>query len=364
MANLTITIDHGKSYKNYKRTLDLERGIYQTKYEVDGVSFGTTIFCSYPAQACVYNVVSNKPLPAVTATFENLLVSPALVNTTCIPGKIRFSGVTQAGPPLGMKFDAVARPAGGHSIAGCAGGGVLKLPLAKDRQSLTLVIGAETNFDQTRGTAAHKYSFQGEDPAERVESTTRELAKKTYEDLLSKHVEDYQGLFGAFSLDLPDVKQSAMTETKKLITSYKADDVAGDPFLENLLFDYGRYLLITSSRENSLPSNLQGRWTEQLNPAWSADYHANINLQMNYWMADQTGLARTQHALWNYMEQNWVPRGSETAKLLYGAPGWVVHNEMNIFGHTGMKDSATWANCKSFSPPLLHLVTQILHGVS
>jgi alpha-L-fucosidase 2 len=107
-------------------------------------------------------------------------------------------------------------------------------------------------------------------------------------------------------------------------------------------------MLITSSRDNSLPANLQGRWAEQLSPAWSADYHANINLQMNYWAADQTGLTKTQPALWNYMQDTWVPRGTETARLLYNASGWVTHSEMNIFGHTAMKDDATWADCESF----------------
>jgi alpha-L-fucosidase 2 len=78
--------------------------------------------------------------------------------------------------------------------------------------------------------------------------------------------------------------------------------------------------------------------------SWSADYHPNINVQMNHWTAGQTGLTGLQSPLWDYMANTWVPRGSETAKLLYNAPGWVVHNEMNVFGHTGMKSDTLWAN--------------------
>ena len=120
----------------------------------------------------------------------------------------------------------------------------------------------------------------------------------------------------------------------------------GDPYVESLLFDYARHLFISSSRDDSLPPNLQGIWTDEAQSAWSGDYHANINLQMNHWFADQVGLGHLQEALFTYITNTWVPRGTETARLLYNAPGWVTHDEMNIFGHTGMKNTASWANCK------------------
>jgi alpha-L-fucosidase 2 len=147
-------------------------------------------------------------------------------------------------------------------------------------------------------------------------------------------VDDHQALAGAFELNLPDAADSAQLETADLINQYSVDGL-GDPYLESLLFDYGRHLFISSTRTNSLPPNLQGRWSYQLEGAWSVDYHANINLQMNHWGADETGLGSLQKATWNYMEDTWVPRGTETAQLLYNASGWVVHDEINIFGHTG-----------------------------
>lgn len=142
---------------------------------------------------------------------------------------------------------------------------------------------------------------------------------------------------------MPDLTNSAGIETSILIDSYIANGT-GDPYLESTLFAYGRHLFISSSRDNSLPPNLQGRWSYGLEAAWSGDYHANINLQMNHWGVDETGLGSLQVALWNYMQNTWVPRGSQTAQLLYGAPGWVTHDEMNIFGHTGMKSAAQWAD--------------------
>jgi alpha-L-fucosidase 2 len=209
---------------------------------------------------------------------------------------------------------------------------------------VAIVVGAGTNYDAKKGTAEHGYSFRGEDPGPVVESTTRTAAAKTLDKLQKSHVQDFTSLTGRFSLLLPDPLGSAGIPTSELIARYNANETTGDPWLENTLFDYANYLFISASRPGSLPPNLQGRWSEGLGAAWSGDYHANINLQMNHWTPDQVGLTDLQTPLWDYMADNWIPRGQETAKLLYGAPGWVVHNEMNIFGHTGMKSGASWAN--------------------
>lgn len=351
LGNISVALEGiGSDYENYKRSLDLMTGVHTSVYEADGNELTTQVYCSYPDQVCVYSISSrNGTVPQVTVGFENTLIDQDLFELTCGEDFTRMTGHTQVGPPIGMKYDAIARITGRPGCAApkteCGSDGSLIITPNQGQQSVTVVIGAGTNFDQSKGNAENGYSFQGEDPAEYVEKTTADAALLGRKELLVRHLTDYQELAGAFSLDLPDPNDSANIETAALVQGYDSDG-PGDPFLEALIFDYARHLLITSSRENSLPANLQGRWTEELTPAWSADYHANINLQMNYWHADQTGLSRTQDALWNYMEKNWVPRGSETAKLLYGARGWVVHNEMNIFGFTAMKDSASWAFCK------------------
>jgi alpha-L-fucosidase 2 len=211
-------------------------------------------------------------------------------------------------------------------------------------KSVGIIIGAGTNYDAKKSTREHGYSFRGEDPEPVVERQTKAAAAKSVATLYNRHTSDFQRLTSRFTLALPDHTNSSSTETADLISRYTASNVGGDPYVESLLFDYGNYMFISSSRPGSLPPNLQGRWSEGLWAAWSGDYHANINLQMNHWTPDQTGLTDLQGPLWDYMQDNWVPRGSETAKLLYGAPGWVVHNEMNIFGHAGMKSGASWAN--------------------
>jgi alpha-L-fucosidase 2 len=214
---------------------------------------------------------------------------------------------------------------------------------------LTLVIAAGTDFDATKGNAANGFTFRGDDPATMVQNLTNTAQKITESKLRAEHVADYGSLAKAFLLDLPDTRRSSGVEFSELITRYIADSTAGDPFLEKLMFDYGRHLFISSSRENSLPPNLQGIWSSTQSAAWGADYHANINLQMNMWGAEATGLGDLTISVFNYMEQTWMPRGAETAHLLYGGEGWVTHNEMNIFGHTG------YVNCAIESFGLIRL---------
>ncbi|KAI1083222.1 glycoside hydrolase family 95 protein-like protein [Whalleya microplaca] len=343
LGNLSVSLDGVNNYDSYGRTLDLTTGVHKTTFSSNGTDFTDTFFCSYPDQVCVYGISSSNPLPRINVWIENSLMSESPANVSCGDDYSRLTGYTQTGRPLGMKFDAIARIPVHPGETYCSDDGKLIINPDKGQSSIFIVVGAGTNFDQSKGNLQNNYSFEGEDPSSQVEKVTKTAAGKTFKALLYSHVPDYSELQGAFDLILPDPEGSANKETSTLIAEYKTKGV-GDPYLEAVLFDLSRHLLISSSRENSLPANLQGRWSEGLTTAWSGDYHANINLQMNYWGADQTGLGRTQDALWNYMERNWVPRGSETARLLYNGSGWVVHDELNIFGHTGMKNSATWAN--------------------
>lgn len=210
----------------------------------------------------------------------------------------------------------------------------LLVPATAGVKELWIVLSMDTNYDETKGGPSDGYTFEGIDPAKKVAGTVAAAASKSYNALLAEHIKDHQALYRAFSLTLPDPLGSASKATDELMKAYTLDK--GDPYLESLLFDFGRYLLIGSSRPNSLPPNLQGKWSNGFGAAWSGDYHTNINLQMNVWGSEATGLGGTLDGLWRYMAETWVPRGSETASLLYGATeGWVIHNEINTFGHSG-----------------------------
>ncbi|KAJ4422626.1 hypothetical protein N0V82_002745 [Gnomoniopsis sp. IMI 355080] len=340
LANLSVSLENVNDYENYTRTLDLETGVHTTIWESNGTSFTTSVFCSYPVQSCVYSLSSSQTIPAVTISLVNGLMDPGLVNQTCGQGYARLTGITQAS--IGMKFDAMAKVAGNISTSCSSSSGILTLPSTPGQKSVTIVFSAESDYDQTKGNAEDGFSFRGADPRLTVEQRTTSAASMNYKTLLRDHVQDYTSLMGLFTLHLPDTANSSAFETAELVSRYTAG--TSDPFLESLMLDYSRHLLISSSRDGSLPANLAGRWTEQLSPAWSGDYHANINLQMNYWGADQTGLESVSKPLFEYMANTWAPRGSETAALLYNGSGWVVHDEINTFGYTGMKNDAQWAN--------------------
>ncbi|KNG44481.1 glycoside hydrolase family 95 protein [Stemphylium lycopersici] len=354
LGNLSVAIPsiYGSGISNYTRSLDLKNGLHLTSFNSNGSQIETSAFCSFPDQVCVYTVRSDGGLPTLQVKLDNELVDVELRNATCIAngnstdsGYLRLRGVTQLGPPEGMRYDSIARVLSNlQAETRCSSSGLMIITPINGTKSLTMIVSAETNYDIKKGTAEYGYSFRGEDPGPAVEFTTQKAAAKTLEELTTSHTKDFTSLTSRFELSLPDPLDSSQTPTSELVARYDSSSTSGDPYLENLLFDYAQYLFISSSRPGSLPPNLQGRWSEGLYAAWSADYHANINLQMNHWTADQTGLTDLQGPLWEYMARTWAPRGSETAELLYAADGWVVHNEMNIFGHTAMKSGEGWAN--------------------
>ena len=177
-----------------------------------------------------------------------------------------------------MIFDARAQVINRPKRATCTSSHGLSVPSDGRTTSLTVVYAAGTNYDQKKGTKESNYSFKGVDPAPAVLSTIEKVSKKSFSSMYNAHVKDHNALFSQFSLDLPDPDKSASVPTGTLMENYDYD--IGDPFVENLLFDYGRYLFIASCRDGSLPPNLQGIWTESLTPAWSADYHVDVNVQM------------------------------------------------------------------------------------
>ncbi|KFY14695.1 hypothetical protein V492_02453 [Pseudogymnoascus sp. VKM F-4246] len=352
-ANLSVVIDGVSSSTTYNRSLDLSTGIHTSAYTTDdGNDYTSTVYCSYPDQICVYSLSSSAALPKITISLENQLTS-APYSASCQPKdrSVTLSGVTQAGPPQGMQYKGKAQLIAGTGKPFCSGSSLV-IPSDSKTRTFSLVIGAATNYDQLAGNAKSNYSFAipGSDTTDThsllgplISAVTSPAASKAERKLRQAHIADYQDLAGQFTLELPDPTGSTGLETSVLINQYNSSGL-GDPYLESTIFEVGRHLFISSSRDNSLPTNLAGRWSETITAAWSADYHANINFQMNHWGVDQTGLGHLQAPTWDYIQNTWVPRGTETAQLIYGAPGWVVHNEMNIFGHAAMKEDAGWAN--------------------
>lgn len=290
-------------------------------------------FCSDPDQVCVYHVTSNASLPSVTIGLQNLLNSP-LPTVTCQDNSINMYGLTQES--IGMVFDGratVVVPGDGNSPDFCSASGA-EVVVPAGKQEVFVVVASGTNYDPNNGNRESNFSFKGEDPYSSVLNTATSAAAKSYTQLRESHISDFSSIFNRFSLALPDNQNSSTKPTAELIYNY--NDTIGDPYVENLLFDYGRYLFISSSRPGSLPPSLQGRWTQQIDTPWGSDYHVDVNLEMNHWFVEQVNLGDLTEPLWSYMIETWIPRGSEAAWLLYGSSqGWVVHDEINIFGYSG-----------------------------
>ncbi|KAK4069115.1 CAZyme family GH95 [Trichoderma harzianum] len=345
LANLTVSIAGVTKYSKYKRTLDLETALHSAEFTANGASFSTVQFCSFPDQVCVYHVSSNKPLPQITfGLVDNYRTNPPST-VKCSSSGIWLSGRTVADDGeglIGMKIDAQARalPSAGLK-ATCNSNGQTVLS-TKSVKSATIVVASGTEYDATKGNAAHNYSFRGADPYPGVVKTISAVSKKSYNTILQSHVKDHGEWFNKFTLDLPDPHNSADVDTMDLLTNYSTEK--GDPFVENLLIEYGQYMFIASSRPGSLPPNLQGSWAPDGNPAWSSDYHIDVNVQMNHWHVEKMGLGGLTDPLWDFMTYTWVPRGTETANLWYNVSGWVAFTNTNIFGHTAQENDATWSN--------------------
>ncbi len=196
--------------------------------------------------------------------------------------------------------------------------GVLKIEGA---DSVLLLIAGATNY-------------RGGDAAEKCAARLRDAIRIPYEQLRAEHLADHRALFRRVSLDLGAGPNATLPTDQRLETLKQGGD---DPQLAVLYFQYGRYLLMGSSRPGCLPANLQGLWNEHMNAPWNSDYHTNINLQMNYWPAEVTNLSECHLPLFDYLDAL-VPSGERTARVHYGARGWVVHHLSDIFGFTAPAD--------------------------
>ncbi|KAJ5780207.1 Six-hairpin glycosidase [Penicillium paradoxum] len=344
LGHLSVNISGTGDVTSYKRSLDIDTAIHEVSFKSNGADFRTVQFCSYPAHVCVYYIESSSALPDVTFRFEDPERTDPASEMTCSSAEgVRLHGQTKSNAgegDIGMLFDAHVKAVTSSSIS-CTSERANKVT-GKDAKTLLLVIGTGTNYDQKKGNSDSNYSFKGSDPYPDILSSVQAAAKEGYDSLRKSHITDHQSCMHQFTLNLPDPKSSANVDTKTLLNGYTTSE--GDPFVEGLMIDYGKYLFIASSRPGSLPPNLQGNWAASVKPAWSADYHANINLQMNHWHTEMMGLGKLMDPLWEMMEDTWVPRGTESAKLFYGAEGWVAHTNLNIFGHTAQEDDASWSN--------------------
>ncbi|MEV4811698.1 glycosyl hydrolase family 95 catalytic domain-containing protein [Micromonospora avicenniae] len=311
--------------QEYRRELDIGRAVAKVSYLDDGVRYTREYFASHPDRVLVVRISADQPgrvgfTAAVTAPGNRSKT------VTASDGRITFAGALTDNK---LRYESqIQVNADGGTVASGADGTVT----VRNADSATLILAAGTDY------ASRYPSYRGADPHPAVTATTDAAARRTYAELLAAHTADHRALFDRVRLDIGQAMPDVPTD--ELLRAYTGGAAPADRALEALFFQYGRYLLIASSRAGSLPANLQGVWNNSTSPPWDADYHVNINLQMNYWPAELTNLSETTAPLFDYVD-SMVPPGQVTAREIYGNRGWVVNNETNIYGFTGLHN---WAS--------------------
>jgi len=305
---LTVDLHGSDSCRNYARRLDLMRGVAQTSYDKDGSHYVREFFASAPDDVMVYRVTSSKaPLCArIGYEREKCLGVSAEENTLTAVAKTVFGD---------YRFCVKAKVITDGQVT-CENG---ELTVTGTR-AFTLLISIATQF-RHGGAFENAVTFPEED----------------YEALKQRHMADFLSFMDRADIELPqtpEVEDLSLQERRVIYAHNKPNDNG----LIMLRWQFGRYLLVSSSRPGCLPANLQGLWNHDLGPAWSCDYHTNINLQCNYWAAETVGLSDCHTALLDYMTEYLLESGKRTAAEGYGTRGCVVHHLSDIYGFTTPAD--------------------------
>lgn len=328
----TLTLDsprmQGKA-DQYERWLDLTRAEAITQFRIDGTTYRREVIASHPDRviASRLTAVGEQDLDV-----EIGLGRPERATVSIEDGDLVMRGRMNDGAGGdGIGYVTRVRIVTAGTVTASAGR--LHLKGADDAVILC--------------TSATSYSgpIHGGHYGERYESQARadldQAAKRSWTELVQRHRGDFQALEGRARLDLGPAPPGTTQARLEAV-----EQGASDPALAALLFQYGRYLLISSSREGGLPANLQGLWAEELQTPWNGDYHIDINVQMNYWPAESTGLSECHLPMIELVESLRAP-GSRTAAAYYNAPGWVAHVITNPWGFTAPGESASWGSTLS-----------------
>jgi alpha-L-fucosidase 2 len=325
VGNLKLYFPGHQNYSGYNRELDLEKAVATTRYSLNGINFTTKVFSSFPDQVIIVRISADKP---ASVAFSASMDRPSKVDVAP-RGKdeLVMSGITGDFEKVkgGVKFEAIAKiiTTGGNVSA---------------TDTALIVAGADVaTIYISIGSSFNNYNDISGNADERATAWLQKALKKNYDQALTNHIADFQKYFNRVSLDL------GVTDAVKNATDVRLEQFAkgNDPQLVTLYFQFGRYLLISSSRPGGQPANLQGIWNYQLTPSWDSKYTVNINTEMNYWPSEITNLTDMNEPLVQ-MVRELSETGKQTAKEMYGAQGWVLHHNTDIWRINGPIDGAFW----------------------
>ena len=326
-CDLRLNIEGAAAATNYRRTLSLDEAVATVTYDADGVRFRREVIVSHPDQILAVRLTADRRgmqdisvglgSPQPGAARENLGLNGLRVTGQIQPRDNPASSWSGSWKQAGLHYAAIA-----HVFADSgrmtAENGAIKV---QDADAVTIVLSGATSF--------RSYKDIGGDALRQAQTLLDGAVQKPYEVLRARHAADHQEIFRRVDLKLgADTGASYPTDVR--IAAAKTTD---DPALAALYFQFGRYLLIASSRPGGQPANLQGIWNERLLPPWGSKWTTNINLQMNYWLAESGAMWETLQPLWDLISDLQVT-GAETARVHYGARGWVLHHNTDVWRAT------------------------------
>jgi alpha-L-fucosidase 2 len=310
-GDLYLNFKNAGSVSNYQRSLDLKTALANVGYTSNGINFTREYFASAPDKAIAIHLKADKP---GHISFDALFKSPHKLSAVKqIDGHtIALNVEVSQGALKGVAYLYINALGGKVTVTD----GHISVSNAND---VSLYLSAATNFKNYHDVSANANTI--------AKQRIQNIKTKTYDQVKQAHIKDYQHYFNNFAVDLGSGKNGALP-TDERIKQYNPSD---DPGLLSLYMQYARYLLISCSRPDSkLPANLQGIWNDQITPSWGSKFTTNINLQMNYWPAEELNLSDCAKPLFR-MISDLSKTGSQTAKINYNAPGWVLHHNTDIW---------------------------------
>ena len=337
-GDLHLKFQHEGEASNYRRELDFESGIASVSYQVGDTRFTRRVFASYPDQVIVirlecsqpgrisFDLTNTSPHPSKTLASEDgtlTMTGQIAPRTGKREGGSR--GLTSDWDKPGTRFAAKTKVATqGGSIS--ANGDKLTVTNA---HSVTLYYGAATSFVN--------YQDVSGDPMAKIERDLSAIGDKPFKDIHNAHLDDHGSLFKRVAIDLGSEPSPLPTDER----FKRARDGQHDPGLAELVFQYGRYLMIAGSRPGSQPLNLQGIWNDDMSPPWSSKYTVNINIEMNYWVAEVGNLSECHEPLLRMTAELQEP-GKKTAETHYRSGGWMTHHNTDLWRGTAPVDGPQW----------------------
>src|SRR5215203_5814890 len=326
VGSLQLAFDGHENVSNYYRELDIERAVTKTSYTVGDVTYTREALASFPDRVVVMRLTASKPgnisftasftTPQKRATIKTtpakeLTIFGVTSDHETVKGMINYKGIVR------MKPEGGALTSNDTSLS------------IKNANAVTIYISIATNFNNYKDISG--------DENKRAADYLNKAFPKSFATILPAHIAAYQKYFNRVKINLGTTDAAKLPIDERL----KNFNSTNDPSLVSLYYQFGRYLLISSSQPGGQAANLQGIWNDRINASWDSKYTININTEMNYWPAEKTNLSE-MHEPFIQMVKDMSVAGQQTAKDMYGARGWVAHHNTDIWRATGAIDGANW----------------------